>query len=97
MVVVSYLCWPCLGALLLSGGGGWVTGIKVFFDVSDRAGYLFAPTAAWVTVATCLQVRFVVDVQYVLYALGFFFSLSLRAVTLLGRSHRCHVASCHVN
>lgn len=31
-------------------------GIKLFFDVSDRAGYLFAPTAAWVTVATALQV-----------------------------------------
>ncbi|CAB1107207.1 unnamed protein product [Ectocarpus sp. CCAP 1310/34] len=32
-----------------------LAGIKVFFDVSDRAGYLFAPTAAWVTIATCLQ------------------------------------------
>lgn len=31
-------------------------GIKIFFNVSERAGYLFAPTAAWVTVATALQV-----------------------------------------
>lgn len=35
---------------------GMDIGIKLFFDTSDRAGYLFAPTAAWVTVATCLQV-----------------------------------------
>lgn len=42
-------------------GVGGVAGIKVFFDVSDRAGYLFAPTAAWVTVATCLQVPCVVE------------------------------------
>lgn len=32
-----------------------LAGIKLFSDVSDSAGYLFAPTAAWVTVATCLQ------------------------------------------
>lgn len=44
----SCFCFACPGI---------ITGIKLFFDVSDRAGYLFAPTAAWVSVATCLQVN----------------------------------------
>ncbi|CAM9693151.1 unnamed protein product [Ascophyllum nodosum] len=32
-----------------------LAGIKLFFDVSDKAGYLFAPTGGWVLIATCLQ------------------------------------------